>query len=110
MSFLLVRQGDIQFVTAVAAVIAVALQLGRREPKSDAVAERIQAAKGQTGDGARARSRIKSSLSGILGSLELLKTSDKPTEENLDRCLSIIDKSARRISEYVSAEASEQVQ
>ncbi len=102
------RQGDIQFVTAVAAVIAVAIQLGRRQSKPDALAARIQAAKGQASDETQARSRIKSSLSGILGSLELLKSNEKPTEENLDRCLSIIDKSARKISEYVSVEIPQQ--
>ena len=102
------RQGDIQFVTAVAAIIAVAIQLGRRQPKPDAIAARIQAARDQSRDETQARSRIKSSLSGIMGSLELFKSHEKPTEENLDRCLSIIDKSARKIGEYVSAEVPEQ--
>jgi transcriptional regulator with GAF, ATPase, and Fis domain len=46
------------------------------------------------------RSRLKSSLSGILGSLELIRTSEYG-HQDLGHYLQIIDKSAQRINDYL---------
>ncbi|UCD63353.1 MAG: GAF domain-containing protein [Candidatus Zixiibacteriota bacterium] len=94
------RQGDIQFVTAVAGVLSLVIPLsGRRKTgsTSDRETRRPEATEGVD---PVARNRVKSSLSGIIGSVELLKSKENPTGENLQRCLSIIDRSARRIGEY----------
>lgn len=50
----------------------------------------------------RLRGQVNSSLSGILGSLEMIKAQQKPSDPELDKYLSIIDKSAHRIHEYVT--------
>lgn len=47
------------------------------------------------------RSRVKSSLSGIFGSVELLKAQQESPDPQINRYLTIIDRSARRISEYL---------
>ncbi len=49
----------------------------------------------------RMRSKMKSSLTGILGSLEILKSQSGQEEGNLERYLSIIDRSARRLQTYL---------
>ncbi len=47
------------------------------------------------------RSRVKSSLSGIFGSVELLKAQQESPDPQMNRYLTIIDRSARRINEYI---------
>ncbi|MFZ1683144.1 MAG: hypothetical protein WAU88_03345 [Candidatus Zixiibacteriota bacterium] len=47
------------------------------------------------------KSRMKSSLSGIFGSVELLKAKQEIDDPQMERYLGIIDKSARRMSEYL---------
>ncbi len=48
--------------------------------------------------GREIRTQVKSSLTGILGSVEMLRSNPaSPADENLERYLSIIDRSARRI-------------
>jgi hypothetical protein len=48
------------------------------------------------------RGQVNSSLSGILGSLEMIKAQQKSNDPGIDKYLSIIDKSAHRIHEYVT--------
>jgi hypothetical protein len=47
------------------------------------------------------KSRMKSSLSGIFGSVELIKAKQETEDPQMERYLGIIDKSARRMSEYL---------
>ena len=47
------------------------------------------------------RSRMKSSLSGIIGSVELMKAQGEPSAPSFNRYLSIIDKSAQRMHQYL---------
>ncbi|PWB76434.1 hypothetical protein C3F09_00250 [candidate division GN15 bacterium] len=47
------------------------------------------------------RSRMKSSLSGIMGSVELMKAQNEPDTPSMNRYLSIIDKSAQRMHQYL---------
>jgi len=49
------------------------------------------------------RSRLKSSLSGIIGSVELMKAQGEPSAPTVNRYLSIIDKSAQRMHQYLDA-------
>ncbi len=49
------------------------------------------------------RGRARSALSGIMGSIELLKTREK-TDESLSKYINIIDTSARKLSKYIDAE------
>lgn len=52
-----------------------------------------------------ARPGIKSSLSGILGSVELLRTTRSRSVETTNRYLDIIDRSARKISDMITGDA-----
>ncbi|UCE23986.1 MAG: GAF domain-containing protein [Candidatus Zixiibacteriota bacterium] len=97
------RPSDIQFVTAVAAVIATAVQLDRIRQLPAVTGDEDTDSATRSRKVEQTRGRIRSSLSGIMGSVELLRSGPQPSQENLNRCLSIIDKSARRISEYVTA-------
>lgn len=97
------RQGDIQFVTAVAAGLSVAMLLNRK--KASFKMPKPPETRAPSPDDANARGRIRSSLSGIMGSIEFLRSKQQPADESLDRCLAIIDRSARRISECISSEA-----
>lgn len=97
------RQADIQFVTAVASGLSLAIMLNRKKA-SFTLPKKQEATPPGTGD-TDERGRIRSSLSGIMGSLEFLRSTKQPTDESVNRCLAIIDKSARRISEYISSDA-----
>jgi len=55
----------------------------------------------------RLRGQVNSSLSGILGSLEMIKSQQKPGDVQLDKYLSIIDKSAHRIKSYLTQPVSD---
>lgn len=96
------NQADIQFVTAVASGLSVVMLLNRK--KATIRIPRKPEISAQEVDNAGARGKIRSSLSGIMGSVEFLRSTRQPTEESVNRCLTIIDKSARRIKEYISAE------
>ncbi len=99
------KQDDIQFVTAVSSILSVALRLVRSANESTATLPRkVGKFDPEAYAQARARGRIKSSLTGILGSVEFLKNHRQPTENDLHKCLAIIDKSARRIGEYVTTD------
>lgn len=50
------------------------------------------------------RSRVRSSLTGILGSIELINSPGASDPEKMKRYLSIIDSSARKINEYLTAD------
>jgi hypothetical protein len=52
------------------------------------------------------KGRIRSSLSSILGSVEMIKSHNPNTDASLDRYLSIIDRSAQRINDYFAEKVS----
>ncbi|MEW6412957.1 MAG: GAF domain-containing protein [Candidatus Zixiibacteriota bacterium] len=97
-------QADIQFVTSIAVVLEMAIHIARTRKPARSTLKIVRSKSVDPGiPEPEARNRIRSSLTGILGSVELLKTNPTPTEESIERCLSIIDKSARRINEYIGA-------
>jgi transcriptional regulator with GAF, ATPase, and Fis domain len=51
------------------------------------------------------RSRVKSSLSGIVGSIEMIRAHGQSSDEPIEKYLEIIDRSARRLSETVEEPA-----
>jgi len=95
------RDADLSLVTSIASVLAVAIGFNLRRPAGADYRTESDA----PGD-ARLRSRVRSSLSGIMGSLEVIRSQRQPTGETLTRYLSIIDRSARRINECFAEDAS----
>jgi len=92
-------EGEREFVEAVAAALSVSILLDYR--REAAVLHRDTPSRLTATDvpDGELRGQMKSALTGIFGSVELIKTSDRP-ERNLEHYLSIIDRSARRISDY----------
>lgn len=91
-------QTDIRFVTSIAAVLSAAIQVGLNTRRVERTAAELH--QSEEGLGADTRSRIKSSLSGILGSSELIRLHAGSSDEKTEQYLSIIDQSARQITEY----------
>ena len=94
------RHGDVALVSSMASVLALVLRI------TSAIMSRPFVAGGQDrligmdyGNGVDMPSKIRSSLSGIIGSVEMIKAHPRSSEEVLGRCLSIIDRSARKIGE-----------
>ena len=91
---------DIKFVQSIASLISIALKVQtkktkRQEDNTDLSSNNLDDV---TASFDR-RSRLKSSLSGIMGSVEILRKSENPDNKNYEKCLSIIDKSVKKISE-----------
>ncbi len=100
-------QADIQFADSVASALSLAIQMNlSRKTKLSVKSSRDWFAAASIHD-ADVRSRIKSSLSGILGSVEMIKSHAPETDTSLERYLSIIDRSAQRISAYFTEESSQ---
>ncbi|MCK4606327.1 MAG: GAF domain-containing protein [candidate division Zixibacteria bacterium] len=95
------RDADLSLVTSIASVLGVAIGFNLSR-KAGAADYRTESA--ASGD-ARLRSRVRSSLSGIMGSLEVIRSQQQPTGETLTRYLSIIDRSAQRINECFVGDA-----
>jgi len=94
------RHSGISLVGSIACGLALAIRanLGRRPP----MASGDEASHGRLEPGpykSDVKTRVRSSLTGILGSVEMIKSHPESTPEILDRYLSIIDQSARRINE-----------
>lgn len=93
------RQRDIRFTATVASVLSAGMALKLK--RSVAPRSRLHEPGMWSTDG-KVRSRVKSSLTGILGSVELLKSRSGLEDDNLRHYLDIIDTSARRIGECVA--------
>ncbi len=89
---------DIEFVQSVAAVLSLAIRL-HDSPWGALSFRDAEAQKDRD-----FRSRIRSSLTGIYGSLDLLRGRSDQTEQK-DHLMGIIDKSARRIESCLTGEA-----
>ncbi|HUV30254.1 MAG TPA: GAF domain-containing protein [Acidobacteriota bacterium] len=96
---------EMQFVASVAELLALAARLSVRTPDlrpgvmpagPEPVGEQMETA---------LKSRVRSPLTGILGSVEMLRSRPQADQEQVNRYLSIIDRSARRISAYLHEEA-----
>ena len=95
---------ELLFVDSVAELLSLAIRLSKDSyVVADARMESTQQKAARRGD-VRFRNRVKSSLTGILGSMEMIKSQPEPTRENLNRCLSIIDRSARKIEASLQEE------
>ena len=94
------RRIDILLARSIAGALSLAIQAelnrgpARKRDENDQPKTSLPAS--------RLRGQVNSSLSGILGSLEMIKAQQKPSDPELDKYLSIIDKSAHRIHEYVT--------
>ena len=88
-----------EFVEAMAAALSVSMLLDYR--REAAAVHRNTPPRFTVSDAPEGemRGQMKSALTGIFGSVELIKSSGRP-ERNLDHYLSIIDRSARRINDY----------
>ncbi|MDD5425361.1 MAG: GAF domain-containing protein [candidate division Zixibacteria bacterium] len=101
---------DVLFINSIALALSMALQLyvARRKtmPGQDSHHRFMQTQNKRNWDG-DFRTRVKSALTGIMGSVEILKT--QPTMEGTgqERYLNIIDRSARKINECLLGEKAE---
>lgn len=95
-----ISQEDIQFVTSMAKLMSIAIQM-QLQNKSKVSKVRNTAA---TGIIPGQKNGLKTSLSGLIGSVELLKQRLQPEGDRFDKCLSILDRSTKKISEYFSSE------
>ncbi len=94
---------NILLVETIAAMTAVAMDARMRlqEARTDFVA----LAKEQiinSGQGRRMRSQLKSSLTSIMGSLDMIKSGEPQNDIKRDKFLAIIGNSARKMNEYLS--------
>ncbi|MDH4035493.1 MAG: GAF domain-containing protein, partial [candidate division Zixibacteria bacterium] len=94
------RRSDILLTRSVAGALGLAIHAGLSRSAAH-VRDEDGSAKTKP-PSSRLRWQVNSSLSGILGSLEMIKAQHKPGDPELDKYLSIIDKSAHRIHEYVT--------
>ncbi len=94
---------NIEFVETIGSIMAVTLdspirsQEARADFATPAKEEIIHA-----GQSRGMRSQLKSSLTSIIGSLDMIKSGGANDEIKKDRFLEIIDKSARKMTEYFS--------
>jgi hypothetical protein len=95
-------ESNIHFVESLAALAGSAIESRLRD--KTAMSDFAQAAKDEIVTSSRnrgMRSQLRSSLTSILGSLEMIRTGDKQDEGQRDKFLKIIDRSARKLSEYL---------
>ncbi len=94
------RSADIMFARVVANAVGLAIQNGLSRNAVKSTLSRADRTRMATSS--RLRGQVNSSLSGILGSLEMIKSRHQPGDAKLDKYLAIIDKSAHRIQDYLS--------
>ena len=97
---------DILLVSSVAAGLALAIQLALGRRRQDRSTRRQEKVQPLASGNATLRGQVKSSLSSILGSIEMIKAHSGEADGGLDRYLSIIDRSAQRINGYFTEEVS----
>jgi len=93
---------DVLFVNGIALALSMALQLSEARQNASSSRDRLRGL--EKFGGPRAwddtfKIRVKSALSGILGSVEILKAQPRPDDTGRVRYLDIIDRSARKINE-----------
>jgi transcriptional regulator with GAF, ATPase, and Fis domain len=89
------RSSEIQFVSIVAGLLtSVMPESGSRRRSVESVLQNLDM-------DTNGRCRVKSSLTGILGSVEMLRTDRTMNPDKVDRYLGIIDKATRRLQECV---------
>ncbi len=99
------NQSDILFAGSVAMGLSLAIRLAlSKKTKTPSRLEESGVKTARVTDPVL-KGRIKSSLSSILGSVEMIKSHNPSTDASLDRYLSIIDRSAQRINDYFAAKA-----
>jgi hypothetical protein len=86
-------RADLQFTSLIANSLAFVLSSGRSLSTRSAVDSDLPL-----------RSRVKSSLSGIMGSLEMMRSRRTSEPAEIDRYLAIMDRSAHRLSQYIENE------
>ncbi|MFH1373175.1 MAG: GAF domain-containing protein [bacterium] len=97
---------DILFVNSVAAGLALAIQLALGRRRQNRPTRKQEKDRSLAPGNATLKGQVKSSLSSILGSIEMIKAHTGETDGGLDRYLSIIDRSAQRINGYFTEEVS----
>lgn len=101
---------DVLFINSIALALSMALQLyvARRKTMTDQDNHNqfMQTQNKRIWD-ADFRTRVKSALTGIMGSVEILKTQPTMEGSGQDRYLNIIDRSARKINECLLGEKAE---
>jgi len=95
------RQPEVDFVSYLASVLSVVIQLGIKGKAASRLRLENQRLIERVSSAPELGSRIRSSLTGIMGSVEMLKTSSSDQDDELEKYLSIIDKSAQRIGDYL---------
>lgn len=94
------NQSDVLFASSVASGLSLAIQLALDEKTKAPSRLDESSIKPVTFSDPMLKGRIKSSLSSILGSVEMIKSHNPNTDASLERYLSIIDRSAQRINDY----------
>lgn len=99
------RRADILLTRSIAGALSLAIraELNRGATRPRDESDRLRTSSSTS----RLRGQVKSSLSGILGSLEMIKAQHESSGPQLDKYLSIIDKSAHRIHEHVTQTTAE---
>ncbi|HWR83287.1 MAG TPA: hypothetical protein VN285_08290 [Candidatus Deferrimicrobium sp.] len=93
-------QADILFTGIVAAGLSLAIQIALSQKPIDRLTRSEREAGISIVRDPEMRGRIRSSVSSILGSVEMIKSHKPDPELDLDKYLGIIDRSANRINEY----------
>jgi transcriptional regulator with GAF, ATPase, and Fis domain len=97
---------DILFASSIAKALSLTIQIAIRDRANTRVRPSHRRLFAKQVNDSEVRSRIKSSLAGILGSVELIKSRQTSPDQNIERYLSIIDRSAQKISDYFTEEVS----
>ncbi len=95
---------DLTFAGSVASAVSLAIQLNLSRRGGATQLPAVVNAGSDSPDRSVRRSRLKSSLSGILGSVEMMRAHAGPSADGLEKYLDIIDKSARRINSWIADE------
>jgi transcriptional regulator with GAF, ATPase, and Fis domain len=97
---------DILFASSIAKALSLTIQTAIRDRANTRVRPSHRRLFAKQVNDSEVRSHIKSSLAGILGSVELIKSRQTSPDQDFDRYLSIIDRSAQKISDYFTEEVS----
>ena len=99
------RRLDVLLAGSISAILALAIQAGLGRKVTGSIVEN-RGFVSPTMRVSQLRGRIRSSLSGILGSVEMIKSKHKSSDPAFEKYLSIIDKSAQRINDCFTEQAS----
>jgi len=99
------NQADVLFAISVASGLSLAIQLALGKKTKDHSRLYEDSIKPAKLTDPALKGRIRSSLSSILGSVEMIKSHSPNTDASLDRYLTIIDRSAQRINDFFAEKA-----